>query len=375
MRLSLTRFAMVLFVALALAACAPSSTQGPTTWLDQPLDGAKLPLGPQEVTAHASDADGVASLEFYVDDTLLVRAPAGGGILEHTTVGWNPTVPGVYAVRAWATDSQGNTGPEARASVTVGELAGSPTPLPTVQPTTPEGPTVTPPTETPTATGTATTTPVTPTPTGTSTPTGTPTSTATATSTPTTPPPPTIVSFQANPAQVQEGQCTTLSLAVEGFISEVWLDGEGVRDHDSRDRCPSETTTYTLRAKGPGGEVSESLTVSVLTDNDGPSIGNVGQSVNSVYCVSGTKEIEISAGVEDPSGVRSVDLYCTHSDGGGENWCGGFSRTGNTWTVTYIPLEHAICDGTMDYRIRATDDSARANESWWGTGSFYIANY
>ena len=87
-----------------------------------------------------------------------------------------------------------------------------------------------------------------------------------------------------------------------------------------------------------------------------------------------TKEIEISARVRDPSGVRSVDLYCSLS-GGAEEWCGGFSRNGNNWTVTWIPLEHAICDGTMDYRIRATDDSARANESWWGTGSFYIADY
>lgn len=364
MRLSLTRSAMVLLTGLLLVACAPSSTQGPTGWLDQPLDGAKLPLGPQEVTAHASDADGVVSLDFYVDGTLLASAPAGGGVLEDATVGWNPRTPGVYAISVEATDSQGNTGPESRAVVTVGELESSPTPSPTVRATTPGAPTVTPPTETPTATAT----PVTPTPTG------TPTSTATATSTPTTPPPPTIVSFQANPAQVQEGECTTLSWRVEGNPSAIYFDGEGVTSPDSRDRCPSETTSYTLRATGAGGEVSKSLTVSVIVDTEGPSIANVQQSANSVYCLEDPSEIEISARVTDPSGVRSVHLYCT-LDEGGEEWCGGFSRSGNRWSVTYIPLEHAICSGTMRYRIRAADDSARGNVSWWGTGSFDIYEY
>jgi hypothetical protein len=363
-RLSLTRSAMVLLTALLLVACAPSSTQGPTTWMDQPLEGAKLPVGPQEVTAHASDADGVASFEFFVDGTLLIQAPAGGGMLADTTVGWNPSAPGVYTISARATDSQGNTGSESTAVVTVGELEGSPTPLPTVQPTqeivTPEAPS-----PSPTSSAVPTATPVPPT--------ATP---VPPTVTPTTPPPPTIVSFLADPALVEEGECTTLSWAVEGFISEVWLDGEGVRDHDSQDGvCPSETTTYTLRARGPGGEVSASLTVSVITDTEGPSIGNVGQSVNYVYCLTAPTEIEISARVSDPSGVGSVELFCTWSGAGGEEWCGVFSRNGNNWTVTYIPLEHAICDGTMEYRIRATDDSARGNVSWWGTGSFGIADY
>ncbi|NIN63515.1 MAG: hypothetical protein GTO63_02120 [Anaerolineae bacterium] len=367
MRWSLAHCAMALIMILLLAACAPSSTQGPTSWLDQPLDGAKLPVAPQEITAHASDADGVASFEFFVDGSLLIQAPAGGGVLADTTVGWNPSGPGVYNISARATDSLGNTGPESTVVVTVGELEGSPTPLPTEEIVTPEAPSPSP-TSSPAPTGTPVPPTATPVP-----PTATP---EPPTVTPTTPPPPTIVSFQAVPAQVQEGACPTISWAVEGFISEVWFDGEGVGDHDSRDnRCPTETTTYTLTARGPGGEVSKSLTVSVITDTEGPIIDNVGQSGNSVYCLTAPVEVEISARVRDPSGVRSVELYCTLSDDGDEEWCGGFSRNGNDWSVTYIPLEHAICDGTMEYRIRATDDSARGNVSWWGTGSFYIANY
>jgi len=359
---------LVLVLALVLAACAPSSTQGPTAWLDQPLDGARLPLAPQEVTAHASDADGVASLEFYVDGTILVSAPAGGGVLEHATVGWNPSGPGVYTIGVQATDSQGTVGPEARSVVTVGEVASPSPPVPSIAPTSsPLPPTVTPfpPTMTPIP---PTKTPVLPTATPIS-PTFTPPPPS-----PTAPPPPTIVAFQADPGQVAEGGCTTFSWRVEGNPTEIYFDGEGVTSPDSTDRCPGESTTYTLRAVGPGGEVSRSLTVSVIADTEGPSIGNVLQSANSVYCLEDPSEIEISARVSDPSGVRSVDLYCT-LDGGGEEWCGGFSRSGNRWSVTYIPQEHAICSGTMQYRIRATDDSARGNVSWWGTGSFYISEY
>jgi hypothetical protein len=363
--------ALILVVSLVLAGCAPSSTQGPAAWVDQPLDGAKLPLGPQEITAHASDADGVASLEFYVDGTLLVRSPAGGGVLEHATAGWSPSTAGVYTVGVMATDSQGNVGAEAKAVVTVG-LQVSPS-LPTSSPEPTSSPVVPVPTATtpppPSITSIAPT--MTPAP-PTSTPVP-PTSTPPPPS-PTTPPPPTIVSFQANPAQIQQGECTSVSWSVEGNPSAIYFDGEGVTSPDSRNRCPSETTSYTLVARGPGGEVSQSLTVSVILDSEGPSIDNVGQSDDSVYCLQEPREIVISARVRDPSGVSAVDLYCS-LDEGGEEWCGAFSRSGNNWTATYIPLEHAICSGTMEYRIRATDDSPRGNVSWWGTGSFYISEY
>jgi len=369
---------LVLALALVLAACAPSSTQGPTAWIDQPLDGARLPLGPQKVTAHASDDDGVASLEFYVDSTLLVHAPAGGGLLEKATVGWTPTGPGTYTVVARGIDSQGNLGAEAKAVVTVGELGTpSPTtpsvgptssPLPPTTATIPPAMTPMPPTLTPIP---PTMTPLPPTATQvlpTFTPPPPPPS-------PTTPPPPTIVSLQANPAQVEEGECATVSWRVEGNPTAIYFDGEGVTSPDFRERCPSETTNYTLLARGPGGEVSQSVTVSVIADTEGPSIANVQQSVNYVYCLEDPGEIEISARVTDPSGVASVELYCTLVGEGGEEWCGSFSGSGNNWSATYIPAEHAICSGTMQYRIRATDGSPRGNVSWWGTGSFGIAEY
>jgi hypothetical protein len=82
------------------------------------------------------------------------------------------------------------------------------------------------------------------------------------TSTPTTPPP-RIVSLQANPSSILAGQCTTVSWAVEGNLTGVWLDGEGVGQYDARDKCPGSTTTFTLVARSAGGEDTESVTVTV----------------------------------------------------------------------------------------------------------------
>jgi hypothetical protein len=324
---------MLLFtVSLMLAACGAAG-QGPVIWLDRPLDGAVLPLAPVTIQAHASDADGVANIQFFVDDAPLVTASAEGGRLGTAMVEWNPTAPGTYTIRARGVDSQGNGGSEAASTITVGVLPqasptvpsppepGPPGPVGEVtidftadrtnllrgecavlmwtveggeavhlngEPVPPsgerevcpeatssytlavyvgEGPpsppvaereliitvgepqaTTPPPTQAaPSATAvrpTATTPP----------PAATPT---------TPPPPPTIVSLQANPVSITEGQTTTISWAVEGVISAVYLDGEGVGDHDSRPRQPQQTTTYTLRAVGPGGETTRDVTVTV----------------------------------------------------------------------------------------------------------------
>jgi hypothetical protein len=309
--------ALILVLSFVLAGCAPSSTQGPAAWVDQPLDGAKLPLGPQEITAHASDADGVASLEFYVDGTLLVRSPAGGGVLEHATAGWSPSTAGVYTVSVTATDSQGNVSAEARAVVTVG-LEASPS-LPTPSPEATSSPVMTGPTATvppPTTTSippTRTTMPPTSTPVP-------PTSTPPPPS-PTVPPPTTIVSFQADPAQIQEGQCTTVSWRVEGNPTEIYFDGEGVTSPDSKSECPSETRSYTLVATGAGGEVSQSLTVTVvespsptpteLVDDTPPAIADVTLSKDRLHTLGNCSStcpctLVISARVTDESGVWAV---------------------------------------------------------------------
>jgi hypothetical protein len=237
-------------------------------------------MEPQELTAHASDADGVTSLEFYVNGALLVRSPAEGGMLADATVGWNPSRSGVYTIAARATDNQGNVGPEATAVVTVGEVEGSPTPAPAVPPTeeivtqetpSPRPPTVTPmvPTRTPQTPGV---TPMVPTRTP-QPPTVTPQPPARR---------PEIAYFEASPSTINAGGCSTLSWGVD-YAAAIYLDGEGVFDHDDRQVCPATTTTYTLYATSAGGDdqgtaivtVIEAPTPTPIEDNTPPSISDI----------------------------------------------------------------------------------------------------
>ena len=329
MKHSVVCSALLILTALLMAACSQAaSTQGPSTWIDEPLDGAQLPLGPQELMAHASDADGVANLEFRVNGALLVRSPAGGGVLGDATVGWDPSAPGVYTITAIATDSRGNTGPDATAVVTVGEAEASPTPWSTeeiVSQETPSQPpsspipsgTRMPPTPTPPF-PTATPRPPTPTPpfptAGPRSPTATPQ-----------PPPrrPEIAYFEANPSSINAGGCSTIRWGVD-YAAAIYLDGEGVYDHDEWQVCPPTTTTYTLFATSGGGEDTRSVEVTVIQaptptsiptstpmeDNAPPSISNISLSANTISTFAGCSNppstTTITARVRDESGVWAV---------------------------------------------------------------------
>jgi len=310
--------AALFLVVLALVGCAASSTQGPMAWLDEPLDGAALPLEPTEIMAHASDADGVSSLEFYVNGALLVRSPAEGGMLADATAGWNPSRSGVYTIAARATDSKGNVGPYAEAEVTVGTVHASPTPRPTGQPTeevvtqatpTPRAPSSPGPTMTPRV---PTATPRTPLP-----PTATPQPPARRAE---------IAYFEANPSTINAGGCSTLSWGVD-YAAAIYLDGEGVFDHDERQVCPPTTTTYTLYATSAGGDDQDTATVAVIqaptptpivtaivVDNIPPYVSDLEADPPSIMEIGwqcSGEPTTVSVYAEDPSGVAGVRAYWT----------------------------------------------------------------
>jgi hypothetical protein len=100
------------------------------------------------------------------------------------------------------------------------------------------------------------------------TPTATPTSTSmptpTATSPPPPPPPPAgppSISFRVDNDFIFIGQCTTLRWDAEN-VREVYLDGDGVVGHGSKEVCPRRRTTYTLHVVKPDGS-SEDRTVTI----------------------------------------------------------------------------------------------------------------
>jgi hypothetical protein len=369
--------AVVLLVVVALAGCAASSTQGPTAWLDEPLHGAALPLEPTEIMAHASDADGVASLEFYVNGALLVRSPAEGGMLANATVGWNPERAGVYTIAARATDSKGNVGPYAEAEVTVGTVHASPTPSPIGQPTeeivTPETPTPRspsspaptgtprPPTPTPPF-PTATPRPPTPTP---------PFPTATPRPPTATPEPPRIASFEVNRSQITAGDCVRFSWRVEGYPTAIYFDGEGVTNPSSADRCPTATRDFQLRAEGPSGVDTRSITVNVIQaptptpieDNTPPSISDITLSATTIStspnCTSPPSKTTISARVWDESGVWAV--IATLQLAGSP--AGTVVMTQSAPDVYEVELGPFLDTGNLEIKIMAQDYHANTAEA------------
>jgi len=119
------RLARVGLCLLALVGCT-SATPGPRTWIDRPLDGATAPLAPLTLMAHASDIDGVASIEFSVDGKQVSAQGAGGAKLGQAIYEWTPPGPGIYLVEVRAIDSGGNPGSPASSQVTISSEASQP---------------------------------------------------------------------------------------------------------------------------------------------------------------------------------------------------------------------------------------------------------
>ena len=83
---------------------------------------------------------------------------------------------------------------------------------------------------------------------------------------PPTPAKPTINSFTAEPSTIQRGQSATLRWSVSNATDMRIDQGIGaVQSNGSRQVFPSQSTTYTLIANGPGGSDTRSATVEVTS--------------------------------------------------------------------------------------------------------------
>jgi uncharacterized protein YraI len=114
------KFNAILFVFILVLTACNFGSGAPQSWIDQPLERLN-PYALQTfiLQAHASDANGVAKLEFSVDGDVTNTVDMDGGRLEMAMAEWTPTEPGTYTISVRATDSQGNTGEPASVEIII----------------------------------------------------------------------------------------------------------------------------------------------------------------------------------------------------------------------------------------------------------------
>jgi hypothetical protein len=347
---------VLLGLTAGLLSCAPVES-GPRVWIDFPLEGSQFfPETTVSVTCHAFAREGVAEVQLAVNgEPYRVVAPAQPGEqFVEISMEWLAAESGDYVLSVTAFDVSGAAAnPDSVTVTVVGEtprLVISPTAIGTGVPRTgtPLPPVETPPPATATVVAPTSTVP----------PTGSP---APPTATPrpptATPPPPTIVSFEASPPSVSAGECTTLGWAVEGAVSAVWLDGDGVGDHDSRQRCPDATTTYTLLAEGPGGEDTATVRVKVTAppsptptaDTQGPAAPGGMTPTGGEKQGCGTVSLRWNP-VSDPSGINTYYVKVEKASG---------TYKSGAWTTTEteltIPAAWLECGHQYRWAVRAED--------------------
>jgi pSer/pThr/pTyr-binding forkhead associated (FHA) protein len=225
-------FACLFLVAILLLG---GGKAGPSVTIQSPADGAQVVVGNEIILqATASGASDITLIELSVDDNPVASSssaqPDGASSLS-VSKPWVFDVPGEYAVSAVARTAQGKVSKTESVAVTVVAVGGQPSATPTITPT-----------ET----------------------TATPEPTVTFTPTPE-PGAPQIEYFRAVPQSIVAGQCTKLEWGRVTGASSAQVDPDigGVGTPGDSTVCPTETTTYILTARGPGGTTTASTTISV----------------------------------------------------------------------------------------------------------------
>ncbi|MFH1186316.1 MAG: SH3 domain-containing protein [Chloroflexota bacterium] len=103
----------MLCLLLLVAGCnLQAGGAGPRTWIDAPLDGSTVELGPVVVRSHAASEGGTAQAALLVNgaQVRVDSAVDGSGALIEFAQVWTPQGPGEYLLQVISTDHAGNEG-------------------------------------------------------------------------------------------------------------------------------------------------------------------------------------------------------------------------------------------------------------------------
>lgn len=116
---------IMLILIFSLAACGSGAGgPGPRTWIDAPLDGSSIPLGPVIVRSHAASDGGTAQAVLMVNGAQVrvdQAADSSSPLIEFAQT-WIPAAPGEYTLQVISTDNSGNEGRSNMVRIQVGEL-------------------------------------------------------------------------------------------------------------------------------------------------------------------------------------------------------------------------------------------------------------
>ena len=339
---------ILLGLAAAILSCAPVES-GPRAWIDWPPQGFETSVGTTvTLIAHAYAQEGVGEVQLAVDRQpyRVVSPDQAGEQFVAVSADWLADEPGTYLLSVTAIDVNGQASNPA--SVTVNVTGEGPQLIVTAGPGEIPPPTIPTPEE-PLATLVPTEVPPAPT---------------------ATPLPPRIASFEVNRSQITAGECVRFSWRIDGSPTAIYFDGDGVISPDSRERCPTATRDFELRAEGPSGVDAQSITVVVIEpspvpDTQGPPAPSLISPTGNADQACGAVTLRWS-GVTDPSGIKT---YYVKVEKVTETFKSGAWTTANTqFTIPAVWLE---CGQAYEWAVRAEDGAGNLGP-WSSWGSFSV---
>ena len=177
------------------------------------------------------------------------------------------------------------------------------------------------------------------------------------------------INLRADRTSLESGQCTTLRWDVENATG-VYLNGEGVVGHGTKEVCPDTTKTYTLHVEAPqrGGDRQVTIQVSgppAQADTSPPPVPSPTEPGNgsSVKCSKATP-LKWSA-VKDASGIAGYYIKMEHEWQTG-SWSQVWEWGPSNNTEIGAPVD---CGGQYRWKVRAKDNAG--NESGWSGWSTF----